>query len=509
MNPRRARRASTVLAVFGFLVACAAESAMANTRPARRTSERSGSVRSSRSATTPRPAPRSASSGSRRPSSRATATRTTPKASRREPARTPQVTRREPSRTPQVTRREPSRTPQVTRREPSRTHVSQRSPQERRPVGRPSAQPSIRSGPNRTPSSSCVAPSRTTVRPSRPAITGVPSRYTPGGPTVIHRTTHHKKTIHVRRDHRSSWACRPPAPRTIVSTSRIGAPAYRPTVTCVSPTPVQGYYGSTYDRLYGPQFHDAFLRPYPSSLVVTQPPQQVLQPIYVPVETTPIMDVATEPMLETSPYPVLDLHGEPGIPVNSTPLPMPEELDAPASHVPPLTDLPPNAPATFLEQGEEAFAMGRYDEARRLIRRAVIGLPDDPYAQLDYALVHFALGDYQISAQAFRRALVEEPDLLDRMPNVATAYGVPGDFDRHLSALQAQVFREPTDTHARFLYGVVLVSSGDPASAVSHLSRVLHQDPRDTVAYLLRDAALRALYTEPLGVNDLTVPEAP
>jgi len=272
---------------------------------------------------------------------------------------------------------------------------------------------------------------------------------------------------------------------------------------------VQGYYGSTYDRLYGPAFHDTFFRPYPSSVIVTQTPQEVLQPIYVPAETTPVVDVAAEPMLETSPYPVLDLQGELDVPVESAPLPMPEAIEAPASQVPPLTDLPPDAPPTFLELGEEAFAMGQYEEARRLIRRAVIGLPDDPYAQLDYGLVHFALGDYQISAQAFRRALAEEPDLLDRMPNVATAYGVSGDFDRHLAALQTQVLREPTDTHARFLYGVVLISSGDPEAAVSHLSRVLHQDPRDTMAYLLRDAALRALHTEPLRPGEVMVPESP
>jgi tetratricopeptide (TPR) repeat protein len=234
---------------------------------------------------------------------------------------------------------------------------------------------------------------------------------------------------------------------------------------------------------------------------VTQSPEEILQPIYVPVDTAPIV--------ESSPYPVLEVPAEPLGEPGTEPLPMPETLEAPASHVPPLANLPPDAPATFLEQGEEAFAMGQYDEARRLVRRAVIALPDDPYAQLDYGLVHFALGDYEIAAQAFRRAMAEDPDLLDRMPNVATAYGVPGDFDRHLAGLKDRVFHEPTDTHARFLYGVVLVSSGDPESAVSQLSRVLHQDPRDTMAYLLRDAALRALHTERRSPSEVVVPEAP
>ncbi len=272
---------------------------------------------------------------------------------------------------------------------------------------------------------------------------------------------------------------------------------------------VSGFYGATYDRLYGPGFPDTWPESYPSSVIVAQAPPEVLQPVSVPAEAGPIVSVAAEPMMEMSSYPVQDLHSEFDASVESVPFSMLEDIDAPASQVPALPDLPPDAPPTFLEQGEDAFAMGRYEEARRLFRRAVIALPDDPYAQLDYGLVHFALGEYQVSAQAFRRALAEEPDLLDRLPNVATAYGVSGDFDRHLAALQAHVLREPTDTHARFLYGVVLVSSGDPQGALSQLSRVLYQDPRDTVAYLLRDAALRALHTEPRHPNDVMVPDAP
>lgn len=180
--------------------------------------------------------------------------------------------------------------------------------------------------------------------------------------------------------------------------------------------------------------------------------------------------------------------------------------ESPASAVvePALTGLPPGEPGTYLEQGEAAFAAGRYDEARRLFRRAVMQLPDDAYAQLDYGLVHFALGEYSAAAEAFRRALSADPDLLDRLPDVSTAYGARESFEMHLGALARFLESNPTHTDARFVLGLVLFSVGDAQSAIAELSRVLHRNPRDTAAYLLRDAALRAVEGAPaIGPNSV------
>ncbi|UCG17109.1 MAG: tetratricopeptide repeat protein [Phycisphaerales bacterium] len=222
---------------------------------------------------------------------------------------------------------------------------------------------------------------------------------------------------------------------------------------------------------------------YPSTVVVTDPtPDVIVQPVAVPVAEAAL---STEAAMA------------------------PVGFAAPGADVRPLPDLPPDEPPTLLEEGEAAFAAGQYDEARRLFQRAVMSLPDDAYAQLDYGLAHFALGSYTVAADAFRRALAREPDLLDRLPDVSTAYGVAGDFEKHLAALEAHVERHATDTDARLLHGLVCFSIGDAGTAISQLSRVLHQDPRDTVAYLLRDAALRAVSSEPSTNTVIIRPDRP
>jgi tetratricopeptide (TPR) repeat protein len=167
-----------------------------------------------------------------------------------------------------------------------------------------------------------------------------------------------------------------------------------------------------------------------------------------------------------------------------------------------VSELPSDEPATYLELGEQVFAEGRYTEARRFFVRALMALAEDPYAQLDYGLVHFASGDYAVAADAFRRALNGEPDLFDRPPDVSTAYGVEGDFEAHLGALESYLAKHPDDSDARFVLGFVLFSIGDGREALPNLSRVLHQDPKDTVAYVLRDAVLRALRApQPTGLT--------
>lgn len=196
--------------------------------------------------------------------------------------------------------------------------------------------------------------------------------------------------------------------------------------------------------------------------MVDRSPSVVVEPAYVPV-------AVSEPVGVTAVY-------EGDLPVG---------LGA--------SELPADEPATFLELGEQVFAEGRYPEARRFFVRALLALADDGYAQLDYGLVHFALGDYAVAADALRRALNGEPDLFDRLPDVSTAYGVEGDFEAHLAELEAYLAKNPHDTDARFVLGFIRFSIGDAHGALPHLSRVLHRDSKDTVAYLLRDAALRAL----------------
>jgi tetratricopeptide (TPR) repeat protein len=197
-------------------------------------------------------------------------------------------------------------------------------------------------------------------------------------------------------------------------------------------------------------------------VVVDRSPSVVVEPAYVPV-------AVAEPIGAASGY----------------------EAETPVGFG--VSELPSDEPATYLELGEQVFAEGRYPEARRFFVRALMVLAEDPYAQLDYGLIHFALGDYAVAADAFRRALNGEPDLFDRPPDVSTAYGVEGDFEAHLAALESYLAKNPDDADARFVLGFVRFSIGDAHGALPNLSRVLQRNPKDIVAYVLRDAVLRAL----------------
>jgi hypothetical protein len=293
---------------------------------------------------------------------------------------------------------------------------------------------------------------------------------------------------------------------------------------------VRGYYGSTHDSRYHgidpvtgvnstyliesisttPDLVDRSRRPIHYVETIPKPadmveglttPADMVEGLPTPADLVEGEDTAFEPITNTAPVAGGEagyIEGEPGgyvVGPNVTYVvggATQYEVAAP----PEAADLPPNEPPTFLEQGEAAFASGNYEESRRLFRRAVVALPDDAYALLDYALAHFALGEYQIAADAFRRALSLDPDLLDRMPDISTAYGRVSDFETHLARLDGWLAKHPSDNDARFLYGLVFYSVGDPRTAVGALSRALHRDSKDTSAFLLRDAALRAIAPE-------------
>jgi len=336
------------------------------------------------------------------------------------------------------------------RSQPTVRHVVRQTPKPTRTVSNP--RPTARTTPI-TPR--IITPTRRETRPTvRPVVRHVPTRTdsnrhptvqrppvctTPMTPRIITPTRHETRptVIHRTVQHRTTYIRREhysPCPPVRIGTFPIFPMYSSPTVVVTDYSP------------------DYIVRP---TIVPVRAPVEYYEP-------TPIWAPATE---------------------------------SPASAVvePALTGLPPGEPGTYLEQGEAAFAAGRYDEARRLFRRAVMQLPDDAYAQLDYGLVHFALGEYSAAAEAFRRALSADPDLLDRLPDVSTAYGTRESFEMHLGALARFLESNPTHTDARFVLGLVLFSVGDAQSAIAELSRVLHRNPRDTAAYLLRDAALRAV----------------
>lgn len=154
---------------------------------------------------------------------------------------------------------------------------------------------------------------------------------------------------------------------------------------------------------------------------------------------------------------------------------------------------------TLIGQGNTAFLAGRYDQARRLYASAMLADERDGYAKLLYAMANFAIGDYAVSGMALRRALLTTPELIDYPVDVRSLYEAPAPFNAQLETLIRYVADHPQYPSALLLLGYIEYAAGAPERAVAIMEQLTAADPDDSVAALVRDAALRAGRAEKPG----------
>lgn len=146
---------------------------------------------------------------------------------------------------------------------------------------------------------------------------------------------------------------------------------------------------------------------------------------------------------------------------------------------------------TSVDEGNAAFAAGRYEDASRLYVRAVMTDERDGYAKTLYAWANFALGDYEAASAAIRRALLTTPDLVDYPLDLRTLYPDRAVLDRHSDALMRFLADHPQHREAQLLWGYLLYSIGQAEPAASVFTALAGADQNDTLLSLLRDAAVR------------------
>jgi len=162
-----------------------------------------------------------------------------------------------------------------------------------------------------------------------------------------------------------------------------------------------------------------------------------------------------------------------------------------------------------VRDGNSAFAVGRYDDARRAYVRAVLLDEKDGAAKLLYGLASFAEGDYAVAATALRRALVATPDLIDYPFNIVALYGSDARFNEQLNALSRHIGSNPEDREALLLLGYLQYASGGAAESQVVFGAIADADPTDDLAVFLRDAAIRAAQAgraRPTAPRDEVVP---
>lgn len=163
-------------------------------------------------------------------------------------------------------------------------------------------------------------------------------------------------------------------------------------------------------------------------------------------------------------------------------------------------------------EGNDAFAAGRFGDARRAYIRAVLLDENDGTAKLLYGLATFAEGDFGVAATAVRRALATTPDLIDYPFNIVALYGDEVRFNEQMDALTRHVGANPENRNAVLLLGYLQFASGGAAEAQVVFAALADADPTDSLVVFLRDAATRTMQgsrTQPTQAPSPEQPAAP
>jgi tetratricopeptide (TPR) repeat protein len=155
--------------------------------------------------------------------------------------------------------------------------------------------------------------------------------------------------------------------------------------------------------------------------------------------------------------------------------------------VPPAGEAARPAPSDFAQQGQELFLAGKYGDAVKALRHAVV---DDPQNGPLLALTGEALwaaGSYNEAAGAIQQSLLATPE--------ADWTGVAGRAARLIPAEAVgnlgKAIGEKESPDLRFLAAYQSFGAGKYDEAAAHLDLLLKKAPDDAVAKKLRDQAAK------------------
>ena len=145
-------------------------------------------------------------------------------------------------------------------------------------------------------------------------------------------------------------------------------------------------------------------------------------------QTTPTTQTPAVSLTEAEPRP-------------PTPLDDPPPAEEPGSGEP-LTPDPTPAALTDLQKGDQAFAGGRFDEARRLYSTIPPDHPDFKRARQKLGEIHFDMQNYQGAIAAFEAIIRHDPSEYAAYNNLAAVYLVTESYDEALDNLDKVLARK-------------------------------------------------------------------
>lgn len=158
-------------------------------------------------------------------------------------------------------------------------------------------------------------------------------------------------------------------------------------------------------------------------------------------------------------------------------------------------------PSTYrgaMARGKDAFEDGDYGLAARQFLLATTLNQGDPASRLAAAHALVAMGTYEPAVRLLRRAFELQPSLVYLPLQIRGAYGNPDHYALHLTALRKAAQSDPNNPGIWFLLGYFGYYSNDMAEAADALGRAAKLLPNDgLIQQLYGLASLSAPRTSP------------
>ncbi len=151
----------------------------------------------------------------------------------------------------------------------------------------------------------------------------------------------------------------------------------------------------------------------------------------------------------------------------------------------------------IFDEGLIMFRDGRYDWAAIRLLGAAEKNHSSAASRLHAGHAVFALGRYDDATRLISRAFELAPSLAHKPYDIREEYGKKGDFDRHLAALRSYVRRRPNEAGAVTLLGYVTFYSEGPGAAYPYLRQAARLDPESYFIPKLLTSARLASGMEP------------
>jgi tetratricopeptide (TPR) repeat protein len=165
--------------------------------------------------------------------------------------------------------------------------------------------------------------------------------------------------------------------------------------------------------------------------------------------------------------------------------------------------------AAKAQQGKEAMAAGRFDEAATLYGAIVQALPNEPGMRLNLGMALSMAGRLPEAIPHLQTALKLRPDLLPASLFLGVAYAELRQPAKAVEPLQRFVAAQPDHSEARQMLADALLTLDRWEPAARHYRALTQQAPDDPKAWYGLDRAYEGLSRRAFETLQQTAPESP